>query len=154
MLAEPYFSATIGHAEIYLLCAYMRYTDILFRYVEPEANTHTCHSTHKGKMILPMGAEGAAPIGTIERPPLCVVARVCKPQALRTWIVCLCIAHTRTTYGFWMDNFGREIWFLMTFRLKYMLSGTIRNKTTESHNKTQHHFIIIFLTTGLQNKWF
>ena len=46
-----------------------------FMYKAPEANlTHTCHTTHKGKMITLLsmgGAFGAAPIGTVVFPFVC-----------------------------------------------------------------------------------
>ena len=59
---KSYFSATIVHAELICsVCIYVQYTDILFTYKVPEANTHVPHHTHKGKMILPMVAAPQAP---------------------------------------------------------------------------------------------
>ena len=61
----------------YVVCIYVQYTDILFRYKVPEPNTHVPHHTQReNDTTNGGGAEGAAPIGTIG-PPLCVVWHVC-----------------------------------------------------------------------------
>ena len=59
------------------MCIYAQYTEILFRYKVPEANTHVPHHTQRENDTTNGGAaEGATPIGTIG-PPLCVVWHVC-----------------------------------------------------------------------------
>ena len=73
----------------YVVCIYVQYTDILFRYKVPEPNTHVPHHTQRGTDSTDGGgAFGAAPIGSIIF-PLCVVwmlavfcvARVCASLA-------------------------------------------------------------------------
>ena len=63
---KSYFSATIVHTEI--MCIYVQYTDTLFRYKVPEANTHVPHHTQRENDTT---NGGLAPIGTIERPFVC-----------------------------------------------------------------------------------
>ena len=53
----------------YVVCRYAQYTDILFTYKVPDANTHVPHYTQRENDTTIGG--GAAPIGTIG-PPICV----------------------------------------------------------------------------------
>ena len=58
------------------MCIYVQYTDILFTYKVPEANTHVPHHTQRENDTTNGGGpEGAAPIGI--GPPLRVVWHVC-----------------------------------------------------------------------------
>ena len=73
-----YSSATIVHTEIYVVCIYVHYTVILFKYKVPAPNAHVPHHTQRENDTTHLGgAEGAAPIGTIVPPFACGVACVC-----------------------------------------------------------------------------
>ena len=73
--------------DLYVVCIYVQYTDILFKYKEPKANTHVPHkrppasTSHRfgalaalAPTTVPMGeAFCAAPIGSVVLPFVCVV---------------------------------------------------------------------------------
>ena len=67
----------------YVVCIYVQYTDILFRYKVPEPNTHVPHHTQReNDTTNGGGAEGAATIGTIGPPFVCGVAHVLASSTL------------------------------------------------------------------------
>ena len=84
----------------YVVCIYVQYTDILFTYKVPEANTHVPHHTQRGTD----STDGGKPPLVVSF-SLCVWCEcwrhvcVCASLGLThtdTWIICLCIAYMHT----------------------------------------------------------
>ena len=84
----------------YVVCIYVQYTDVLFTYKVPEANTHVPHHSQRENDT----TNGGLPPSVLSvQPFVCSVnvggTCVCASLGLThtdTWIICLCIAYMHT----------------------------------------------------------
>ena len=99
----------------YVVCIYVQYTDILFTYKVPEANTHVPHHTQRENDT----TNGGLPPSVLSV-PLCVWCGTCVLGSGTLYLNNMSVycTYIHTTYDFCMDNCGWRIWFLSQFWLK------------------------------------
>ena len=91
------------------------FTDSIYRfykfynfYTRATQKTASIHTTHKGKMILPMGAAPKAPPPSVLSVPLCVWCGTCVLGSGTLYLNNMSVycTYIHTTYDFCMDNCG------------------------------------------------
>ena len=99
----------------YVVCIYVQYTDILFTYKVPEANTHVPHHTQRGTD----STDGGKPPLVVSF-SLCVWCGTCVLGSGTLYLNNMSVycTYIHTTYDFCMDSCGWRIWFLSQFWLK------------------------------------